>query len=154
MNNPAHYTPLYTNNNIVTTARSRRRTRLRGEKVRYILEYYLFYLHAAVDAGLDAHARLGVVYWPPPLMDVPLAATKGIAKRTAAALPVPAMRLELGAFLQFFQLGPELCFFSFLFVGFPPFELGIKAFGGPPFFRRKGVLFYLEPEEEHHVVPC
>lgn len=117
----------------------------------------LLHLHPTTNTSLGTHPSL-INNRPPPLMHMLL---DGPSRRqrvpkpripTAQGTGPAAERVGARLLLQVQQPVAELFLFPFLLGGLAPGELGVEGLGRAP-FRPEGVLFYLVPEEEHHVVP-
>lgn len=128
-------------------------------KLTTLSELQFLDLHAARYTTLDRHA-IFIFNGTTPFMYVPAFASHGITKggclslavSRALAARVSTISFGTGFLLELEELLLELGFFSALLVGFATLKLSIESLGRSPLCL-DGVLFHLEAEEQHHVVP-
>ena len=120
----------------------------------YRSQFKLLDLHSALEAGFHCHAIL-VLDSIAPFMDMSASAnniTKLLRSGLAEIASLAAESIRASFPLEVHELLLELGFFAGLLLCLSALIFVIKALRRTPLLG-EGVLFDLETEEEHHVVP-
>lgn len=113
----------------------------------------LLNLHIALDARLDRQPGLRISDWSAPLMLV-LAAHDLITELAARDTRFAAsIGIDHGTALEVLEFILPLDVASAFGLSLPLGEFVVQRLGAAPLALREGILFDLEPQVQHHVVP-